>query len=274
LPHPDQQISTALLLAAGTGTRLNPLTADTPKCLTRVNGIPILARLMSSLILHGFRRLIVVTGYMDHCIRSFLKPYAARMEICFVHSDQYRTTNNIYSLWRARNAVKAPFLLIESDLVFDPECLGPLLTPDRIAIAAIKPWMDGTMVSLGRSGKVNRFLEIHETDRRAPLYKTVNIYSLSPDSWKDITRELDLAIGKENCQDYYESVFRTLVHRKRLALTPVFFDKTTWYEIDTIEDLIQAEKLFAGCSKPGVPGGQTGLGACRPTVAGNCLTES
>ncbi|WP_020588357.1 sugar phosphate nucleotidyltransferase [Desulfobacter curvatus] len=274
MSHADQQIFTALLLAAGTGTRLSPLTANMPKCLTRVNGIPILERLMSSLIRHRFRRLIVVTGYMDHCIRSFLKPYSERMEISFVHSDQYRTTNNIYSLWRARNEIKDPFLLLESDLVFDPECIGPLLTPDRIAIAQVKPWMDGTMVSVDRYGKVNRFLGIHETEQRLPLYKTVNIYSLSLESWQYVIQELDLAIRKKKFQAYYEYVFSKLVRQKQLELTPVFFDKTAWYEIDTIEDLIQAEKLFAGCLKSVTPEVGAGLGGCRSTFAGNHFIEN
>ena len=59
----DGLITTALLLAAGAGTRLQPLTDDRPKCLTEVRGIPILRRLLSCLVEEGFRRLVVGVGY-------------------------------------------------------------------------------------------------------------------------------------------------------------------------------------------------------------------
>lgn len=235
------------------GTRLSPLTRNHPKCLTRVNGTPILEHLVSGLILNGFNRLIVVTGYLDYCIKSFLEPYAKDMEISYIHADQYRTTNNICSLWMARDAVTEPFLLIESDLVFDPKCLASLQTPDRIAIAGMKPWMDGTVVTLDRHGKVESFLDAPNIDTRTPFYKTVNMYSLSASSWQIVKQELKTVISKGYTQNYYESVFKTLVARKKLELTPVFFDQTTWYEIDTIQDLAEAEKLFADLFETDIP---------------------
>jgi choline kinase len=64
----NNHITTALLLAAGTGSRLHPLTLDAPKCLTEVGGEPILGRLVDNLRLQGITRLVVVTGYLDHCI--------------------------------------------------------------------------------------------------------------------------------------------------------------------------------------------------------------
>ncbi|MCG8635318.1 MAG: phosphocholine cytidylyltransferase family protein [Desulfobacterales bacterium] len=248
----DQRITTALLLAAGMGTRLNPLTRDFPKCLTRVNGVPILERMADSLVLNGFKKLIVVTGHLDQCIKSFLESYAGDLEISYIYADQYRTTNNICSLWMAREAVTAPFLLIESDLIFDPGCLAALQEPDRIAIAGMKPWMNGTVVTLDHKNRVNRFLDIHEAGPDTPFYKTVNIYSLSEHSWQVVRQELDIAVRSGNTQDYYESVFKTLVARKKLEFTPVFFDNFTWYEIDTIQDLAEAEKLFTGAPETGM----------------------
>ena len=70
--YKNNRITTAVLLAAGTGSRLQPLTDDMPKCLTEVSGISILERLTNCLIYHGFKRLIVVVGHRDDCIRGFL----------------------------------------------------------------------------------------------------------------------------------------------------------------------------------------------------------
>ncbi len=69
----SENITTAVLLAAGTGTRLQPLTLDAPKCLTEVGGIPILQRLVENLREQGFKRLVVVTGHLGDRIEEYLK---------------------------------------------------------------------------------------------------------------------------------------------------------------------------------------------------------
>ena len=68
----NERVTTALLLAAGLGNRLHPLTQNMPKCLTVVNGVPILEQLVSCLDQHDFKRLVVVTGHFENCIQDFL----------------------------------------------------------------------------------------------------------------------------------------------------------------------------------------------------------
>ncbi|MBW1775474.1 MAG: NTP transferase domain-containing protein, partial [Deltaproteobacteria bacterium] len=109
----NEPVTTALLLAAGTGSRLNPITQDMPKCLTVVNEVPILERLVDCLNQQGFKRLVVVTGYLENRIQEFLGTRAGDMIIEYIHSPLYKTTNNIYSLWMAREFINEPFLLIE-----------------------------------------------------------------------------------------------------------------------------------------------------------------
>ncbi len=143
------KVTTALLLAAGAGTRLQPLTLDAPKCLTEVGGIPILERLVNNLRIQGFERLVVVIGHLGDRIQEFLQQHAGDMRIDYVVNPVYRTTNNIYSLWLARQQIREPFLLVESDLIFEAHMLDNMLQPDKIAISRILPWMNGTTVELG-----------------------------------------------------------------------------------------------------------------------------
>jgi choline kinase len=93
-----ERVTTALLLAAGTGSRLYPLTKNAPKCLTIVNGISILEKLSNTLKQFGFKRLVVVTGYMEDSIRDFLGNKIGEMGIDFIFCPLYYKTNNIYSL--------------------------------------------------------------------------------------------------------------------------------------------------------------------------------
>ncbi len=245
----NEQVSTALLLAAGTGSRLSPLTDMTPKCLVPVNEISILERLIHSLQAHNFKRLVVVVGHQADCIRNFLGTRAGGMEITCITSPLYRTTNNIYSLWLASKAIDEPFLLIESDLVFDPKMLKDMLHPDRIAVARLQPWMNGTTVTLNRRREIKAFhCGAHKHDDNH--YKTVNIYSLSTVTWQLLRQRLDHHISNNMVNGYYETVFADMVNEGCLSFKPVFFDADRWYEIDTLADLRAAEQVFGLHHRP------------------------
>ena len=247
-PHDEKQISTALLLAAGTGSRLYPLTQNAPKCLTIVNGKSILERMIANLNQHGFKRLVVVTGHLEDHIKDFLGNQVGDMKIEYIFSPLYKTTNNIYSLWMARKAISEPFLLLESDLVFDKSLLGDMLYPDRLAAAKMQPWMNGTSVTIDKSKKVKTFLADKADSFGEIKYKTVNIYSISLKSWKGIVKRLDSCISEGKVNDYYETVFAEMIADGSLSLESVSFDGKPWYEIDTIADLAIAEKLFSSAA--------------------------
>lgn len=237
-------VTTALLLAAGTGSRLYPLTRDEPKCLTSVNGKTILERMVKNLNKRGFKRLVIVTGHLEHCIRNTLGDQIGKLKVEYIFSPLYKTTNNIYSLWMAREAIKEPFLLLESDLVIDNSLLTDMVYPDRIALAKMQPWMNGTCVKLNQSDTVSEFVTDHKEDSENQRYKTVNIYSFSLSSWKRIIKRLDKKISAGDVNSYYETVFADLTAENKLELKSVSFDGKPWYEIDTLEDLSFAEKIF------------------------------
>jgi choline kinase len=247
----NERVSTALLLAAGTGTRLAPLTDELPKCLVPVNEISILKRLVDSLQEHHFKRLVIVVGHQADCIRKFLGTFAGGMEIVYVTSPLYKTTNNIYSLWLTRKLIDEPFLLIESDLVFDSEMLRDMLIPDRIAVAKLNPWMDGTTVTINNHQKIGAFYGgDHQRDEKH--YKTVNIYSLSRKTWHLVRERLERQISANMVGGYYETVFADMVNEGCLSFSPVFFDPKRWYEIDNLTDLRAAEKMCAHHYRPSV----------------------
>ena len=242
---PTSTLTTALLLAAGTGSRLYPFTENMPKCLTEVDGISILERLVTSLARKGFKRLVIVTGHMDNCILEFLGSRTAGMTIDYIFSPRYKTTNNIYSLWMARETIQEPFMLIESDLVFDESLLDNMVYPDRIAVARMQPWMNGTTVTINKSKQVEAFHKGETFSSDDGRYKTVNIYSFSQASWVRVKDRLDQFICAGKVHDYYETVFAGMVADGSLSFDSVSFDEKAWYEIDTVEDLMKAEKLFS-----------------------------
>ncbi len=238
-------ITTALLLAAGTGIRLQPLTLTVPKCLTEVGGVPILERLVNNLKAQGFERLIVVIGRLGDHIQEFLQQHSDDMQIDYIINPDYRTSNNIYSLWLARHQIREPFLLVESDLVFETRMLDDMLQPDKMAISKILPWMKGTTVELGFERRVTAFRRDGDRCDDARQYKTVNLYSLSLNSWNKIEDRLHHYVSEGRLSEYYEVVFGEMIADGTLSFDAVFFDAKRWYEIDNMADLHAAEKLFA-----------------------------
>ena len=240
----QNRITTALLLAAGTGSRLFPLTQNAPKCLTLVNDKSILERLITNLKNQGFKRLVIVTGHEKECIMDYLGDKSGDISIEYLHSPLYKTTNNIYSLWMARNIINEPFVLFESDLVMNTTLLDDMVYPDKMATALMKPWLNGTTVTVDKANMVTKFQK-GTTDSYSDIrHKTVNIYSFSLLSWQAIVKRLNQYIeaGRVNC--YYETVFSEMIDNKSLAFESVSFDHKPWYEIDTMKDLAKAELLF------------------------------
>ena len=248
-PKISPQISTAVILAAGAGTRLHPITFNAPKCLTEINGTPILGRMLDSLLIQNFKRVIIVTGHLGHQIRHFaqqLKWFGLNIE--FVHNSDFLTTNNIYSLYLAINRINEGILLLEADLVYEPAMLQDLVVPDSIAIASYSPHMNGTAVTIDLFGRVSQFLLGKNPTLAFPelnLFKTVNIYSFSLGSWKKVARELGKWIKAGKLNDYYEVVFSDLVVQNEIFLNGVNFDAGNWFEVDTLTDLRHTEQMFS-----------------------------
>src|SRR5665811_2388188 len=126
--------------------------------------------------------------------------------------------------------------------VYKRQMLRDMLQPDRIAVARLQPWMNGTTVTINRSREIEAFYcGAHKHDYRQ--YKTVNIYSLSTGTWQMVRERLQQHISGEMVNGYYETVFADMVREGRLSFTPVLFDTKRWYEIDTIADLRAAEQI-------------------------------
>ena len=199
---------------------------------------------MSCLLAEGFTRLVVVVGYRDEQIRAYLERYAYGLTIDFVDCREYAKTNNIYSLWRASEHIREAFVLIESDLVFDSHLLGLMRVRNRIAITRFQSPMLGTTVSIDEFGRVMSFRVGEDPCVPGLAHKTVNLYSLSTATWRQVVRRLDRRIAAGKVHDYYEVVFAEMVADGLLTLQSVHFDEGRWCEIDTVEDLRVAERIF------------------------------
>ena len=95
----------AVILAAGIASRLRPLTDNTPKCLLKAGKKSILELTLDNLIANDCKDIVIVTGYLEQQIRNFISAYYPQLTVTYIYNEVYSSTNNIYSLWLAKNSI-------------------------------------------------------------------------------------------------------------------------------------------------------------------------
>src|SRR5688572_3982213 len=108
--------SIGVILAAGRGSRLKELSLEQPKPMITVNNVTIISNLIQQLIEANIQHVVVVIGYMAEKLRDHLAPFENQVKLTFVENDIYDKTNNIYSLWLAKDYLKNGFFLFEADV--------------------------------------------------------------------------------------------------------------------------------------------------------------
>ncbi len=144
-------LTTAVILAAGQGKRLRTEVADYPKGFLRLGERPIVEESVLRLLAHGITDVVIVTGYAAGHYADLARAYAGAVRT--IHNPQFAGSGSMYSLYCAREAVSGPFLLLESDLVYEPRALRVLLEhPGEDAILLSGPTGAGDEVFVETAG--------------------------------------------------------------------------------------------------------------------------
>ena len=117
-----------LILAAGMGSRLKKLTENNTKSMVEVNGVSLIERMLRILDSKKLSRIIVVTGYKSDFFIQYINGLNLSTEIVFINNDIYDKTNNIYSMYLAKDEmIKEDTITLESDLIFNDEMIDTIL---------------------------------------------------------------------------------------------------------------------------------------------------
>ncbi len=242
----------AIILAAGMGKRLKELTNDSTKCMVKVDGVTMAERTLRSLDSLGLDRIVMVVGYKGEKLVKYAESLNLNTKLEFVNNEVYDKTNNIYSLYLAKDyLLKDDTLLLESDIVFDDSVLRKLVDnpyPSLTLVAKFESWMDGTVVTLDEDNNICSFLGKKDFDftKIDSYYKTVNLYKFSRDfSVTHYVPFLEAYCKALGNNEYYEQVLKVITLLDKPDIKAVCLDDEVWYEIDDEQDLSIAEILFA-----------------------------
>ena len=231
----------ALILAAGLGTRLYPITETRPKSLVPVNGKPILIKQLDNLAANGITDITVVSGYKADVLEKAVRDSYPSVRV--IESRDYAVTNNMYSAYLAREYVEgSDFLMMNADVFMDASVITSLLAcPYENAIVTdIGRYIEESMKVTEKDGRI---ISIAKTiPREEALGSSIDVYRFSPAGGKAFFNA---------CRRYFEEMGE-LKKWSEVALADALADEVfkacplsgRWFEIDDLTDLANAEALF------------------------------
>lgn len=234
----------AVILAAGIASRLRPLTDNTPKCLLKVGSKSLLGRTIDSLIANGFNDFVVVTGYLKEMIQDYISSNYPNLKVEYIFNEKYASTNNIYSLWMTKEAVKGhDIMLLDSDILFDAPIITALLESPHANCLALNSHELGDEEIKVIVDDTNRIVEISKTcSIEDAVGESVGIERFSAPLVKLLFDEMDdMILNKNQSGIFYEAAFENIIAK---GADMYIVDTTHIFsmELDTVEDFETAWK--------------------------------
>lgn len=242
----------AIILAAGYGNRMRPLTDACHKTMLTVAGNTIIGRIIDGLVQNNIKNIVVVTGYRANELTEYLYSTYPQLTFQFVHNSKYRETNNIYSMALAFEhiTIDSDIILIESDLLYRPDVITRLINSSFKNVALVDKYrigMDGTVVTVGNS-VITSVIPPHlqpETFDFSDKFKTLNIYKFSKEFCETSFKKLLIYYANvidKNC--YYELILGILIYMQKETIHAEIVQGESWSEVDDPNDLRVAEFDF------------------------------
>jgi Predicted sugar nucleotidyltransferases len=229
-----------IILAAGQGTRIRSAHADHPKCLITFNDSDwtILDQQISSLLSAGVREIGVVVGYeKEQIIRHVTKNYWGSLgRFKFIENPEFAQTNNIYSLWLAREWLKGDsFVALNADVAFDADILPPAVVSTAPITMIVDPaWRDETMKVVISDDRILRMSKQITEEEFSGTYIGITVFA------RHIVDRFFKKVDRLIREGHYKIFFNVAVQQLIEEGVPVEYTLTNghaWAEIDDPGDL-------------------------------------
>lgn len=237
-------IKIGVILAAGKGTRLMPLTKDIPKCLVKINNKSLIEYSIEALKSIGIKKVVIVIGYMGHKIKEKLGYNYVGVNISYINNFIYEKSNNMYSLYLAINNINEEIWILESDIIFDKNILNKNCINDIgwFVDSKIKN-IDGSYIKTNKKDIViNHEIVSNERDIKEDYKKSLGIIRCSKEGLNFLKEWLKNSIERFEENLYYDLILAQ--HLKTEKISAIDVNGSIWFEIDNKEDLEIARKFF------------------------------
>ena len=232
-------VKTAVIMAAGMGTRFGKYTETIPKGFIECGDLSMVERSIRTLIACGIERIVIGTGYHKEKYEALKGTYP---QIECVFSPRYAETNSMYTLYNCRDVIgDDDFLLLESDLVFEKKAITSLLEckePTIMLITPVTKFQDQYYVEYGEGSRLTMCsTDKTQLDAKGEL---VGIHKLSNEFYKAMCEDYAAKVADKPKLGYEYELLTMSQEKMKVFVLKV--DGLKWYEIDDVDDLAYAEK--------------------------------
>lgn len=221
----------AILLAAGMGTRLRPLTENTPKSLIEVNNKPLLERQVEALKARGIDEIIVVTGYLSEKFEYLKGKYGVKL----IHNHKYNVYNNIYTMYLVREYLSDAYV-IDADVYINKNFFRRDIGESTYFSEYKRGFKDEWKLIFDKENKVHD-IEVCSTEG----YILSGVSYWSERDGEFIVRELENKVeGNDFTNLYWDNIVKENI--KKLSVKIEKLEEDSIFEIDNLEELEEVKK--------------------------------
>lgn len=237
-----------IILAAGIGSRLRPMTNAKPKCLVTSAGKTILQYQLDAYRKAGVKNIAIVVGYEGNAIVDYCK-HIKDIEIEIIENDIYEDTNNMYSLYLARDYLKdSDFILNNADLTIDENIVKLMIEDERKDLIAVDKGLyneESMKISVKEGANYISDISKKITEGNS-VGCSIDFYKFSMKSGAIFFNEIVKIIEEErNLKDWTEVAMQRLFMSQILEFQPIDISGLSWVEIDNYEDLASSDSIFS-----------------------------
>ncbi|QDK40413.1 hypothetical protein DOM21_02870 [Bacteriovorax stolpii] len=242
---------TALILAAGYGSRIADVTTN-PKSLLTIKEKTLMDWHFDSLAAVGVKDVVVVTGYKREVLEEYLQKFKSNFNLAFAVNDDYKVKGNTYSLFFGLEKVETDFLLFDADLIYETQILRAFVedtNPNQILVGESSiDDIECAKTMIDKDGFVRmtidkRAVSAEEREKYTFAGEAIGILKFSKEYRDDMFNECKKFLADEkNVSKNWEHVMNEFLHTHDMSVHQSVSDK--WVEIDNREDYERAKKLF------------------------------
>ncbi len=232
----------AIILAAGLGTRLRPITERKAKCMVNVAGKPILQHQIEAYLAAGVEEVIVVAGYLGEPVEYFCSKYE---QVSVIQNPDYATTNNMYSLGLALQSGDfcKGFILSNGDVVYDPEIVRALVNASGPLIVSEKD--SYTLESMKIMVEGERIIDISKQVKETEAYgNSIDLYKFDEHTAQPFIDTVEKSL-ENNTNEWTEVALQRAIQTNVITMYPFNIAGKDWVEIDNYDDLADADFRFS-----------------------------
>jgi len=230
----------AVILAAGSGKRLRPITEELPKCLVEIDGKSLLGFSLNSLKECGINNVIIVIGFYGNSIKEKFGEEYKGIKLKYIENDIHSKTGSMYSLFQAKKFINEDIILLESDLLYDKKAIKIMLNSkykDVILVAKLLNRNDDVYICTNDKKEiVNIGKNIPEEEKKKSIGALVGISKYSKEFLSKLFKNAEQDFANSDLIYHYEE---TVLATSKLG-NPVyaeFCEDLNWIEIDNENDL-------------------------------------